>query len=270
MPQEQRTAFEKQKTACIASRALVTKLGWKIGERITLAPGLAPVTLELTLVGIYDDPTDAEALYLNRGYIQDSLPSADPRHDMVQQYYVETISQDDVPRVASAIDSEFADSPAPTRTESEHAFMLSFVSFVGNVKAFLLAIGAAVTFTILLVSANTISMSIRERVREVGILKTIGFSSYEVLGMILGESALTGVAGGIVGCGMAAMLSEAIAQAAHRSGSPYLQSLRSFSLTPLSMAATIVAAVMLATVSALLPALAAARASIIQSLRHTG
>ena len=270
MPQEQITVFEKQKTACIAERALATKLGWKIGERITLAPGLLPATLDLTLVGIYDDPGDAETLYLNRDYLQDSLPAGDPRRDMVQQYYVETSSTDDLANVTAAIDAAFADSPAPTRTESEHAFMLSFVSFLGNVKLFLLAIGGAVTFTILLVSANTISMSVRERVREVGILKTLGFSSSEVLGMIMGESAFIGLVGGIVGCAIAVFLSFAIAQAAHHGGSPYVQSLRSFSLSPLSAFLTILTALLISAASALVPAASAARAHIVESLRHTG
>jgi putative ABC transport system permease protein len=269
MPQDQIVAFEQQKTACIASRALTNKLGWKIRERINLVDTMTPVTLELKLVGIFDDPGATEVLYFNRAYLQDSLPATDPRHDTVQQYYVETSSKNDVANVASAIDAAFAESPAPTRTESEHAFMLSFVSFVGNVKLFLLAIGGAVTFTILLVSANTISMSVRERIREVGILKTLGFSSSEVLAMILSESAFIGLVGGVVGCAIAVALSLGIAQAAHH-GSAFVQSLRSFSLTPLSALLTIVAALAISVVSALIPALSAARAPIVESLRHTG
>lgn len=269
MPTEQVAAFEHQKTACIASRALATKLGWKTGERITLTGTFTPGVLELTLVGIFDNPTDTEVLYFNLNYLQDSLPATDPRHDMVQQYYVETDSKNDVAPVASAIDAVFADSPAPTRTESEHAFMLSFVSFVGNVKLFLFAMGGAVTFTILLVSANTISMSVRERIREVGIMKTLGFSSSEVLRMIISESAFTGLVGGIVGCAIAIFISFGIAQAAHQ-GSPYVQSLRSFSMTPLSAVLTILSALAISALSALVPALSAARAPIVESLRHTG
>lgn len=269
MPQEEIAAFERQKTACAASQTLATKLGWKIGDRIVLTGNMFPVNLELTLVGIFNDPGDTEALYFNRDYLQDSLPTADPRKDMVQQYYVETRSKDDVASVASAIDAVFAESPAPTRTESEHAFMLSFVSFVGNVKLFLFAIGGAVTFTILLVSANTISMSVRERIREVGILKTLGFSSSEVLSMILSESAFIGLVGGIVGCAIAVLLSLGVAQAAHH-GSSYVQSLRSFTMTPLSAFLTILAALAISTLSALVPALTAARAPIVESLRHTG
>jgi putative ABC transport system permease protein len=269
MPPEEITAFRQQKTACIASRALAAKLGWKTGERITLMGTFIPATLELTLVGIFDDPGDTEVLYFNRDYLDDSLPATDPRRGMIQQYYVETVSKNDVAGVASAIDGTFAESPAPTRTESEHAFMLSFVSFVGNVKLFLVAIGGAVTFTILLVSANTISMSVRERIREVGILKTLGFSSSEVLGMILSESMVIGLVGGIVGCAIAAVLSLGIAQAAHH-GSAYVQSLRSFAMTPLSALLTVVAALAILAASALVPTISAARAPIVDSLKHTG
>ena len=269
MPQEQMTAFVQQKTACIASRALAAKLDWKIGERINLAGTFTPATLELTLAGIFDNPDDTEVLYFNREYLQDSLPATDARRDMAQQYYVETNSNNDVDDVVSAIDAMFAQSSAPTRTESEHAFMLSFVSFVGNVKLFLLAIGGAVTFTILLVSANTISMSVRERVSEVGVLKTLGFSSSEVLMMILSESAFIGLVGGVVGCAIAVVLSLGIAQAAHH-GSPYVQSLRSFAMTPLSALLTIAAALIISAISAFVPAFSAARAPIVDSLKHTG
>jgi putative ABC transport system permease protein len=269
MPQQQALAFQKLKTACIASRFLADTLGWKLGERITLKGDILPLTLELTLVGIFDEPVQAGRLYFNRDYLQDSLPAGDPRRDMVQQYYVETSSKNDVAAVSSAIDTIFAGSSAPTMTENEHAFMLSFVSFVGNVKRFLLAISGAVTFTILLVSANTISMSVRERVREVGILKTLGFSSSDILGMIVAESAAIGLTGGVIGSVIAALLCTGIAQAA-RHGPAFIQELRSFAMTPLTIFMTVVVAVLIATVSALVPALSAARTSIVESLVHTG
>ncbi len=269
MPDEEIRTFREQKTACIASRALADKLGWKLGERIVLVGNGTPVTLELTLAGIFDNPEHSVVLYFNRDYLQDSLPAGDPRTDMVQQYYLETTSKEDVQRIARAVDGIFANSPAPTMTESEHAFFLSFVSFLGNVKLFLLAISGAVTFTILLVSANTISMSARERIREVGILKTLGFSSAEIIGMIVGESAVIGLAGGLIGCLIAALLCFGIAQAASH-GSPYAQALRSFAITPLATLLTLIVALLVAIVSALVPALAAARTSIVESLTYNG
>ena len=95
---------------------------------------------------------------------------------MIGTFYVLADSADAVPRIAQAVDDDFRNSPYPTKTESERAFALSFIGFLGNVKALLLIISGAVTFTILLVSANTIAMSVRERVREVGVLKTLGYT----------------------------------------------------------------------------------------------
>src|SRR5207248_6212492 len=111
-----------------------------------------------------------------------------------------------VPRIAQAVDNEFRNSPVQTKTESERAFQLGFLSFLGNVKMILLSICAAVTFTILLVSANTIAMSIRERVREVGVLKTLGFTPGAILSIILGEAAIISAFGGVLGCALAAVL----------------------------------------------------------------
>ena len=269
LPQQQAQAFQAQKTACIASRTLAARLGWTLGERIVLVGDATPITLELSLVGIFDEPGNTPVLYFNRAYLEDSLPPGDPRRGTAQQYYVETASKDDVSRVASAIDALFENSPAPTMSETEHVFLLSFISFLGNVKLFLLAIGCAVTFTILLVLANTISMSTRDRFREVGILKMLGFSRAEILMIIVGESVVIGLAGGVLGGISAMLLCAAIARAAAH-GSTFLQILRPLAVTPAMASLTLIVAAAIATLSALVPALSAARSSIVGSLGHTG
>src|SRR5258707_14044682 len=119
---------------------------------------------------------------------------------MIGTFYVLADSAEAVPRIAQAVDDEFRNSPYPTKTESERAFALSFIGFLGNVKALLLIISGAVTFTILLVSANTIAMSVRERVREVGVLKTLGYTPGIIRTVILGESVAISFAGGLLGC----------------------------------------------------------------------
>src|SRR5438093_1941316 len=115
-------------------------------------------------------------------------------------------SPESVPRIARAVDDEFRNSPTQTKTESEANFQLGFINALGNVKAFLLSICAAVTFTVLLVSGNTMAMSVRERVREVGVLKTLGFTREAILGMILGESVVLAVVGGAFGLVLASAL----------------------------------------------------------------
>ena len=251
-------AFISGKTACVASKALAQKLGWKHAEN-----------LELTLVGTFDDPNDGQLLYFNREYLRDSLPAGDERRDMIQQFYVETGSKDDVSSVARKIDDLFTDSVYPTKSEPEQAFLLSFVSFLGNLKLFLAAICGAVTFTILLVSANMLSMSVRERTREVGILKTLGFSSGEILGMVVGEASLIALSGGVLGCALAGGLCEAIGVAVK--GMPgFVSVVKGLSLSPLTAALTLSIALVIGLASALVPGLNAARTSILDALRYSG
>src|SRR5207248_2230833 len=137
-------------------------------------------------------------LYFHMEYLYQSLGVG--RRDFAGTFTILADQPESVPRIARDVDEMFRNSPTQTRTETEQAFALSFVSFLGNVKMFLLSICAAVTFTILLVSANTMAMSVRERVREVGVLKTLGFNNGAILGIILGEAAFLSLLGGLIGC----------------------------------------------------------------------
>jgi putative ABC transport system permease protein len=159
----------------------------------------------------------------------------------------------------------FDNSPAPTKSESERQFQLSFVSFLGNLKLFLMAICGAVTFTILLISGNTLSMAVRERVREIGILKTLGFTSGTILGIILGEAGVVTLAGGAIGCALAAAMCHLLHNAVV--GVQYLKILR---ITPEIAALTLGVAIITGLASAWLPAFRAARTPILASLRYTG
>ncbi len=266
IPESQRLAFERQRTACVASRALANKFGWKLGERITLVGDSFPVSLDLTLVGIFDGAENSDILYFNHDYLRESLPAGSARRDLVSQVMVRVESPDDAPRVAEEIDALFENSPDPTTTESERLFLLNFVSFLGNFKLFLAAIGGAVAFTILLVSGNTLSMSVRERVREVGILKTLGFTPAAILGMVLGEATVISLAGGAIGCLLAGLSCNVIRHAAPA----FIPGIKTLAVTPLIASLSLAVALLLGLVSALPPALSASRMSILNSLRHTG
>jgi putative ABC transport system permease protein len=269
--QSERDTFVSQKAACVASRALAEKLGWKPGERITLVGGMLRATLELTLAGIFDPPPSdtSSVLYFNRDYLRDSLLPGDPRRDMVQQFYVEADNKDAVSEINHQIDDTFAESPYPTKSEPEEAFMLSFVSFLGNLKLFLAAICGAVTFTLLLITTNMLSMSVRERTREVGILKTLGFSDGEILGMVVGEATLIAVAGGLVGSILAGGLCTAIASAM-RSAPGFVSVVPGLSLSPLVAALTVCLALLIGFVSSIAPGVYAARTSIVETLQYNG
>ena len=169
-----------------------------------------------------------------------------------------------VPRITSEIDAMFANSPYPTRTESQRAFALSFLSFLGNVKLYLLTICGAVTFTILLVTANTMAMSVRERRREVGILTTLGYPNGAILGMILGESAIIAAAGGVVGLILASG-----AAAVVRAGPPFVQQLKTLYITGPVALFCVAFAMLIGVMSSVVPASGAARTTILEALRST-
>ncbi len=263
MPEPQRQAFQHDQTGCIAAKALADRQGWKLGQRITIVGDIFPVTLELTLDGIFDTPEHVELLIFNHDYLRESLPAGS--RDIVSAFMIQAQTRADVPLVAQAIDSMFDNSPAPTKSETERAFQLSFVSFLGNLKLFLMAICGAVTFTILLVSGNTLSMAVRERVREIGILKTLGFTSGTILGIILGEAGVVAVGGGVLGCALAAWMCSLLRNAVV--GVQFLKILR---ITPEIAAITLGIALFTGMVSALWPAVRAARTPILSSLRYTG
>ena len=264
MPDDQKQAFIHDRTGFIASRALADKQHWNLGDRITLVGDIFPGNYELTLRGIFEDPANGEYMYFDREYLEQSLPQG--RRGQAGTFDILVDSKDDVPKVEKAIDDMFHDSPVQTKTESESAFFLSFVSFLGNIKLFLLSICAAVTFTILLVSANTIAMSVRERVREVGVLKTLGYTRGAILGIILGEAASIAAAGGVLGLALASVLAFGVQ---HIPGVGFFPQFKNLTIVPPVAGLCLVLAALIGLVSAFVPAFSASRISIVEALRSS-
>jgi len=264
---DQKLAFQHERTGCAISRSLADKLHFNLGDRITLVGDIFPVTLELKVVAIFDEPAKVPILYFNREYLREALPVDSPQRDTVGAFLIQADSAEDVPRIAEAVDREFETTPFQTKSESEQAFTLSFLAFVGNLKLFIMAIFGAVTFTILLVSGNTISMSVRERIREVGILKTLGFTPGAILGIVLGESAVISVIGGAIGCLLAAGMCYMVA---HSPGSVFIPALKTLGITPLVGGISVGAALAIGLLSSLVPAWSASRTSILEALRYSG
>ncbi len=213
-------------------------------------------------MAISDSPLNEENLVFHREYLAELLKAQGrDDQDMVGMYMIRAHSAEEVPRISKAIDSMFEDSPYPTRTESEKEFGRSFLGMLGNVKMFLAAIVAAVTFTILLVSANTVAMAVRERTREMAILRTLGFNPDEILQLIVGEAVLISVVGGLFGLGIGYLLSMGIESA----GGFGFQGMK-WQAT----AAVIGIAAVLGLVASLVPAVITSRKNIVESLRYTG
>src|SRR5687768_16176232 len=212
---EQWNAFARNRAGCAIGRKIAERHKFKLGDRIHITGDIYPVNLELTVEMIFNHPDMGEVLMFQREYLTELRKAeGSDNPDTVGTFSILARSADDVPRIAKAVDAIFDNSPYPTKTESEREFGLSFMAFMGNIKLYLAVVCAAVTFTILLVSANTIAMSVRERTREMGILRTLGYTPGEILQTVLGESVLIALLGGVVGIGATMLLTRAAAAGA--------------------------------------------------------
>jgi putative ABC transport system permease protein len=203
MPDDQKITWQRDRQGVIVDDSLAAKYGWKLGDRIVLKGTIYPVDLELYVRGIFHSVPDNKSVYFNTKYVEEAVPFF---KGQAGTFSILAASPQDVGRIASTIDDMFRNSPQPTKAESEKAFGLEFVAMMGNVKAFILVICGAVVFATLLVSANTMAMSIRERTREVAVLKTLGFTRNSVLGLFVSEAVALSLIGGLIGFAMGWLL----------------------------------------------------------------
>jgi putative ABC transport system permease protein len=262
IPDDQLAAWQHDQAGCVVDSELVKKFGWKIGDRIILKGTIFPVNLELTIRGIFVAPQPSITVYFNQKYVEEAVSWAKGRSGT---FNILADSPEDVPKVAAGVDAMFRNSPEPTKTESEKAFQLSFINSLGNVKAFILSICFAVVFATLLVSANTMAMSIRERTREVAVLKTLGFTRQSILRLYIGEAVLVALTGGALGCLLAVGLVTAMANAPGM-GFFFL----GMKVTIPTFLLAIFVSAMVGLVSAILPAYHAAKLDIVEGLRYIG
>jgi putative ABC transport system permease protein len=194
--EEQKQAFLKDRTGAIAGNNLADRFGWKIGDKIHLKGALFQFDPELTLRGIYEGGSDdGGTLFFHWEYFNQGMNNA----GFTGTYSIRARSADEVPRVAEKVDALFQNDSVPTKTETEKAFVLGFLSMMGNVQLLITSVCSVVIFTIVLVAANTMAMSIRERVREIGILKAVGFQNNQILSLLLCESIFLALSGAIIG-----------------------------------------------------------------------
>ncbi len=259
IPQDQLEAWQHDRAGAIVDVGLAKKFGWKVGDRLNITGKIFPLNLELTIRGIFTPPDPTQSVYFNKDYIDEGFPRLKGNEGF---FAVLADSPESVTRVGRAIDEEFRNADRPTKTETEHAFQLGFIGMLGNIKAFIMSICLAVVFTILLVSANTMAMSIRERTREVAVLKTLGFTRNSILGLFVGEAVSLAVVGGFIGSmicflGVKAMASQ---------GGMFT----GMKVTPLTIAAALLIAAVVGFASSFVPSYHAAKVNIVDGLRHIG
>lgn len=263
IPPDQLQAWQKDRAGAVCDETLAKKYGWKIGDRIVIQGDIYPIRLELTLRGIFHAKLPNDSLYFNWKYVEEGVAFAKGHAGL---FGVMVDSPRDVDQVSKAIDATFANAPEPVKAETEKAFGLNFINMLGNVKAFILIISSAAVFTILLVSGNTMAMSIRERTREVAVLKTLGFQRKTILGIFIGEAVAISLVGGILGTLIAAL---ALSGASH---APQVGNLFTFALHEWRFTAPIAwgVAILAGFLSSAIPAYGASRTGIVEGLRHIG
>jgi putative ABC transport system permease protein len=259
IPEDQILAWQRDRAGAVVDSKKAEQFGWKIGQKVIIQGDVFPVNLELTIRGIFTAPRPTQSLYFNQKYVEEAVPYTKGEQGF---YTILADSPEAVRTIGPAVDEMFRNSPQPTRTETEAAFQLGFLAMLGNVKAFILSICGAVVFAILLVSANTMAMSIRERTREVAVLKTLGFTRGTVLGLFVSEAVLLALVGGIAGSLVAFLLGIGASQAGGFAGALRVN-------VPTMLVAWLVA-ILVGFISAIIPSYNASRLGIVEGLRHIG
>lgn len=251
-------AFQKEKMGAIAGQSLMDKFGWEIGDRITLMRSVYGFDLDFKIVGSYQSDTESSTFYFRFDYLEDSFEFDGVS---VPMYWLMADSAEAVPGIIETVDTMFRNTPNETKTETARSFQLEFISMLGNIQLMIGSIVSVVVFTMLLVAGSTMAMTIRERLREVAILKAIGYSRSVLLGLILGEAVFISFLGSVAGCLFAFALTTV--DIARFTGG-FINTFRpDYGI----MAVAVVAGTLLGLVSGLVPALRASAMSVSAAMR---
>ncbi len=258
LPQEQRDAWLADRTSAIVGKQSAERYKWKIGDKITLPSTIYPCDLELKIVGIFSGSLDEQSMFFHQQYLDEALDD----WGKVGTWWVRAASAEVAPKVIEEINKTFANTANEVRAESERAFQMSFVSMWGNIKTLIGSICAVVVFTLLLVTASTMSMAIRERFRELAVLKAIGFRRRELFAFILAESFGLSMLGALVGAGGAWALANSLNISKLTGGFfPY------FEVSPRILGLAFAVAALIGIVASLAPSIAVARTSVVEGLK---
>jgi putative ABC transport system permease protein len=249
--------FIRLRTACVVGHKTMERFGWRVGQRITLLGAMWPCNPELEIVGEFTGGVDESSLYFHHEYLDELLGD----QGITGLFWIRADSPASATALVEGIDSEFANSDAETITETEHSFQIGFVSLLGNLKLLIGSICTVIVFTLVLVTGGTMSMTIRERVKEIAILKALGFRGSQVFGLILAESFALALAGGIIGL-LAAWCALHAVDLYKISRGMFVN----FALTPQILSRTLMVAALLGLVSCVIPGWTNTRRSVVDGL----
>jgi putative ABC transport system permease protein len=265
LPPGQKEAWFKDRTVTIVGKMIAQRFGWKVGDTIPMRSNIwvqkdGGNVWPMKVIGIYDAGNgDNQSVYFHREYLDESRGGG-MQQGLIGWVVLRIVDPARADAIAKTIDGQFANSSTETKTATEKAFIQGFANQMGNIGALLTGIAGAVFFTMLLVTANTMGQSIRERLNEIGVMKTLGYSNASVTGLVLGEAVLVTALGGAIGLLLAWLFSTAI-------GSAVAQFFPVLGMPPSTFAIGAVLIVVLGVAAAALPCTQAAQLKIVDALR---
>lgn len=258
LPLDQLNNWIADRSSCIIGIETAKRYNFKIGDKMKLVGTIWPADLELTIAGIYKGTPDDRNVLFHHNYMDEACG----RQGIVGTWWVRAKSLEEVPLVVERINKAFKNTSAEVLAETERSFVLGFISMWGNIKILIGSISTVVVFTLILVSGSTMSMAIRERFRELAVLKALGFRRHELFAFILAESFGFALLGAVVGVGGAWLLYTNINITAATKGM-----FIAFELTPRIMAIGFGVAALLGIVASIMPSISMARMSVVEGLR---
>ena len=194
---EEFAAFSADRQGTIVGPELMKRFKWKVGDRITLKSTIFPFNPEVTIIGVYQHNVDSSSLFLREDYFNESMPPG--MKDRIGTYWVKVKDPARMAAISQQIDQMFRNNEDPTETFTEKEFQLNFMSMMGNIKLLFTSIAVCSVFMVILLAAITMSMSARERITEISVLKAIGFGHRLLLVLMLIEFTLMAFIGGVLG-----------------------------------------------------------------------
>ena len=258
VPPDQMEAFQADRQGAVVGPGLLKRFGWKVGDRITLTGTIFPFNPELNIRGVYKHKIDDSSLFMRMDYFSQGMDD----WGEVGMFWVKVDPAADMAKVSEDIDALFANSEAPTETVTEKEFQRQFISMIGNIKLLFTAVSVCAVFMVVLLAAIAMSMSARERVTEIAVLKAIGYQRGLVLTLMLIEFVLLALAGGAVGVFGAKAIYNAVDMTALTQGF-----LLNFGVNGKTIATCLGGAAIVGLLAGGLPAWRAANISVVDGLR---
>jgi putative ABC transport system permease protein len=265
LPPEQKEEWLKDRTGTIVGKMIAQRFGWKVGDTIPMRSNIwvqkdGGNVWPMKVIGIYDAGNgDNQSVYFHREYLDESRGGGMQR-GLIGWVVLRIVDPAKADVIAKKIDAQFANSSTETKTATEKAFIQGFANQMGNIGALLTGIAGAVFFTMLLVTANTMGQSIRERLNEIGVMKTLGYSNASVTALVLGEAVLVTALRGAIGLLLAWLFSTML-------GSAVAQFFPVLGMPPSTFAIGAALIVVLGVAAAALPCTQAAQLKIVDALR---